>query len=421
MIIGGNRMEKYIIFEFFLCAIVIIMGVFQRNDIVSLAFYLMFIIQLLIIFQMSVNRILYNNNLFKLLLLIILLAFFNIVINSFTDSNSNFGFDYIKKYVMFISTLIFFYISLYVPVSKRIVNFIFLTWSASTVWLIISYNLWPEKCYYYRGNRSEFLTFGMQNPNKTGLFLLALFVYGVVFLFILEKKFLKIICLISLPILLFFINETQARNDLTTIVLMGGMIIYFALRGKLIISGPIRVFLVLFPLIFAILYLLFIYSDWITDTFSFMVSTGKDIDSRYSSWVGDLTYFSEHIICGAYSQISGGTGSSQCLNTHIDVLCSYGIFVFIFFIIFLNSICRKINNYTKSFKQLTALLGFFAIIFAGMGEAALVAGGTGLSVLAWGFLLLARWNPNEEFVNTSKIDKLVIFSSNMNYGGNKNA
>ena len=56
-----------------------------------------------------------------------------------------------------------------------------------------------------------------------------------------------------------------------------------------------------------------------------------------------------------------------------------------------------------------------------MGEAALVAGGTGLSVLAWGFLLLARWNPNEEFVNTSKIDKLVIFSSNMNYGGNKNA
>lgn len=390
----GSSIEKYIILEFVLCAVVIIMGVFQRNDIVSLAFYLMFIIQLVIIFQMSLHRMLYNDHLFRLLMSIVVLTLFNVVINAITDSNSKFGFNYLKKCIMFISLLIFLYTSIYIPITQKIVNAIFVVWLVSTAWLIVVYYFWTEKCYYFRGNLSEYLTFGMQNPNKTGLFLLALFVYGLVFFFILEKKFLKILCLISLPVLVFFINETQARNDLITVVLMGVLFFYFIIKKKLFISGVLRIFMVLFPLLFSILYLLFIHSNWIMSTFSFLISKGKYIDSRYSSWIDDLTYFSEHIICGAYSQISEGTGMSQCLNTHIDVLCSYGIFVFMLFVQFLNTVCKKINYFAENFKQLIALLGFMAIIFAGMGEAALVAGGTGLSVLAWGFLLLAKWKPD---------------------------
>ena len=78
------------------------------------------------------------------------------------------------------------------------------------------------------------------------------------------------------------------------------------------------------------------------------------------------------------------------LNTHLDVLASYGIVVFILFMSFLRKIGVYTSSVSNSSQNFIALAGFFACIIAGSGEAALVSGGTGIYILIGGLLLFAR-------------------------------
>ena len=107
--------------------------------------------------------------------------------------------------------------------------------------------------------------------------------------------------------------------------------------------------------------------------------------------------FWQHPITGNYSGISGGSGASQMHNTHVDVLCSYGIFAAILFMQNLYQNMRSVNSCIKSSYQHAAFCAFAAIIIMGTFEAAVVAGAMGLNLLTVSLLVLAKYGNMDKF------------------------
>ena len=106
----------------------------------------------------------------------------------------------------------------------------------------------------------------------------------------------------------------------------------------------------------------------------------KLIDSKASG--------EENPVFGEYYQISAGTGSFQLHNTHIDILASYGVIVFLLVCVFL---MRLIHNKNKIYKDKTSflcMLGFASTIFLGLGEAAVFSGGLAIYMWCGLFLIL---------------------------------
>jgi len=122
----------------------------------------------------------------------------------------------------------------------------------------------------------------------------------------------------------------------------------------------------------------------------FMVSEGKNLTSRVRIWSRALNGFMKHPIFGNYSGLSRGTGQSQMHNTHIDVLASYGIIPFVFFLKILYDRVMQSSRKTTSMYQTAAFSAFCAVVVTGTFEAAMVAGAMGLNLLTVGLLLLAQ-------------------------------
>lgn len=153
---------------------------------------------------------------------------------------------------------------------------------------------------------------------------------------------------------------------------------------------------VLFPLIFAIIYMVQIYNPIIGESLNFLSSLGKGLDSRFSIWSNAFEVIKNNFVFGNYNKISEGTGMSQLHNTHIDVIASYGCFVFVAFIIYLYKITFRIAKSCETRLQKIALASFFAVLIMGSGEAAFVSGSVGMYILSCSFLLIARYKPNNE-------------------------
>lgn len=388
----NNTYERIIIIEFILTALICIFELFQLSELVSLSFYMTFFALIPLVVR-TINRKSKIDVTFMFLLLIIFLAIFNVLINFLLSYGNQIGFSYFKKVIMFLSTLLLFYVVTYEKkTSERIKNTIFLTFIAVAVLYILAFIYRKDLSYMFRGGYDIYLTFGMSNPNKTGLFLLCLCIYAVVFYFIMESKIYKIMCAMIFPVLFYFIILTKARNAIIAIVLFVILVIIFGGRKKNVPRLLVHI-LLWYPLFFWAVYILAINSQFINDHFSFLVSEGKDLISRYAIWVNGLEILTEHPIFGGYFEISNGTGESQMLNTHLDVLASYGIFVFLLLMDFLRRIIKVIYYEARSLSQRIALIGFLGCIIAGSGEAALFSGGTGIYILISGFLLLAKYNP----------------------------
>ena len=187
----------------------------------------------------------------------------------------------------------------------------------------------------------------------------------------------------------YFLFLTNARNALIALVLFYIMAAIMCIRKKPF-GKVVTTLLLWYPLIFCVVYLMIIYNERIIQVLSFLSSEGKTFDTRYDNWKNAFSIFSKTPIIGAYCEISNGTGVSQMLNTHLDVLASYGIAVFTLFMRFLRRITIYISDRTENMENFIALAGFFACIIAGSGEAALVSGGTGIYILIGGLLLFSE-------------------------------
>lgn len=390
MFANDRSINKLTLFEILLVFLIIVATLFQMLNIVSICFYLSFAVEFLLLYYV----LKYNNgkNDISLVLLIIIMLFslINISVNGIVCPATIISFEYYKKWIMFNSTLVLFYLARYISLSRKQLKFIVLLSTICAYLYVIAFLKFPDLTYIFRGVLNyDYITFGFPNPNQTGLFLLALCIVCVNGVFLFEKIVFKIISMVSSGICAYFVILSKARNSIIALLLIAVFVIIFVISRRKSISKSVIVFSIVYPMLFAIMYIKLIGNENMQDVFSFLVSSGKALDSRLTKWNELFGLASSNFIFGAYSTMSDGTGISQGLNTGVDVLVSYGFVVYFLFICLLYQCVMAINRDSNRISAII-LYGFLGLLFAGAGEAAMFSGGTGISVIAFELLVISN-------------------------------
>ena len=369
------------------------MQIFSMKNLVSLIFNLIFLLVLILWISILIRKKAKTDDI--LIIVLMLVSFFCVMINSII-AESILSFDYMKKLLMFFSTLVFFQCARKINISREYLRFlkILLTFTASIVcflYIILDKSI----LYYLNGRVTQYLTFGFTNPNLTALFLFSFAAFQFAMIFCANTMIMRAGHLILALFLSYLVVETQSRNVMLCMIALYFLSIFviFSRKSKFVLKTWVAFFVTIFPILFSGLYLWF-FKTGSLNMFVAFSREGKALDARVSMWNMAFERFQDSPIVGAYSQISYGTGASQMHNTHVDVLASYGIIAFVIFIFWLFGLLINDNKiYTK--KSYFYLLCFICCIFTGMGEAALISGGLGIYIFMGMFIFLR--NQDDEF------------------------
>ncbi len=343
------------------------------------------------------------NKIDLLVIIIFILSTINVFINA-TMTNTIINFNYIKKLIMFCSSLIYFSSLLKINISKiKIKKTIKIISDILAILFILFYLIYGNRMYIMNGIISNYLCFNFSNPNLLALFLTAICMSELNFLLLENNKIKKIIYIVICLFLIYFILETKARICSIVIILYVFFMLYYKLKNKIKFSPIILKITSIFPIIFVLLYFWLINNIKFLSFLSFLSSEGKELSSRQTIWMYAIENLKKNPIFGAYSQISNGLGSSQMHNTHLDIITSYGLIVFVLFCVWLFLILTSLNKKSESFAQFINIFSFIMLLLCGISEAALFAASLGLNVYVGNFLLLANSSNNEVKKNENNI------------------
>lgn len=322
-------------------------------------------------------------------------------------NKGSFSFSYMRKVIMFIMTLLFLQSMSKLRPDWRLAEFIQVLVDVLTVLMAVMFVAFHDRMYMINGIVSRYLTCGFGNPNALAMYLAPMFM--LTFCNLMKKRGSRkerIFRTVVLILLAFFVLATQSRNALMMLMLFGVVAVYVIFQEKIERKTgrpiPLRCpnwlawVIGLFPIIFAVLYMAMIGTDWVGKLFGFMVTEGKELDSRVKEWSPAFEVIFKSPIIGSYFNISGGTGSSQMHSTHVDTAACYGIPVML-----LMSYMQKIyiHQSGKLYKEKVNFLymtAFCCSLLMGTFEAAVYSGGLGVYVFALVFLALSRSRKTEE-------------------------
>ena len=368
---------------FTIASILILLSILRYDRFISAIFYVSFFVTLTFwIYELLKNKLSVTD---YLAFIIIILSILNVFINSSLTSVP-LSFNYIKKIAMFATCIMFLDTMIKVNLNSNTKKYILIVNFLVSVIMIILYFTNRNSMYIFNGRITKFLTFSFSNPNTASLYLFSIAIYLFLFLKYYQNFVLKLISLVIFIFFIYFIYKTGSRNALFAIliVIISLIAISFKHKNKNIkIPNILKLFVVVWPIIFVFLYLKIVDSPFIKETFSFLISEGKNLDSRENMWLFALNNYYKSPIFGAYAQISNDSGLSQMHNSHLDVLCSYGIVPFIILLFYLYLIIIKIDNgnIQNNKENVLSLISFMSFIFLGVGEAMLFSGGLGLYIL----------------------------------------
>ena len=324
-----------------------------------------------------------------MLVCLITLTALNVFINA-KMAGIDLSFSYVRKLLLFTATLIFLQTVSKLRINRELEEFVLNANTILSVFLIAEYFIQGNRAYLINGIVTHYLTFHFTNPNLAGMYLSAISMLEVCRGLREQKKSGMFFHFLLAAALLYLTNQTQTRNALFGTLFFFGMLLLNSLqRGtKRRINPVIAIFTILWPAIFIAIYMFIISRPVLTGYLSFLVSTGKNIDSRAMIWRNAIRFFRSSPIFGAYYQVSYGTGMSQMHNTALDIAASYGICVFLATMVFLFKIetCRNAEGISKT--RFYYLSAFSACLIMGMGEAALFSGSLSFFVLAGLFMML---------------------------------
>ena len=368
--------SNLIVCEIIIATLISIMTTIHNEEIVSILFASSFILSFVYL-----RHYLKCFPLFPLLL--IGLCSLNIMFNVFL-SNGIISFNYLKKLIMFISFILMMYYSSSQGglVDGKILALINVIPIIGAVELIVSFFF-----FFFTEILAHAVLLGFSNSNFAGMWLLHFILYAAILLFdCKEHKWLVLLLpIIALMCWLLFLTETRS-----CFIALVAFVIILAL-GFFNIRLPSWSCTVIasFPVFFAFIYLKFINTDWVKNTFSFMISEGKGLNSRVWIWNNALDFYSKHPLLGDYYGISYGTGQFQLHNTHLDILCSYGLVPLILFIFILTRLLKQMLEKAETIKKYAAFAAFCSVLIMGSFEAAVVSGAMGMNMLTVGFIVLA--------------------------------
>lgn len=360
-------------------SIFIIFFTMSKNyELVSIFFIFTFII--LILFFVSVFMIygIRKSESVEIFLL------FSILLVSFLATIYGFmSFEYLKKYIMFSSTLIFFFICKKIEISKKIVDIIFrINIIIAITYLYFGY--WVKIEYTHIG-----LTLNFANPNIAGMWLFHTILFLLMGVFFYKNTTIKLVNILIACMLIYLLVLTRARSVLISFVFFVALGLYIWKKRNIRLNKYMLILIILFPLFFTGIYFYMLDNSSLT-LFDYFVSEGKSLYSRKAVWLQAFSYIKSYPLLGAYNLIP-----YQLHNTHIDIIASYGSIVFVLTMIYISRIVVDINKYCSSKFQTLAIIAFLSIIILGTFEGALFTGGTGLYILSSSFLILARYKDYE--------------------------
>lgn len=358
--------------------------IFGMYGVVSFLFFFSFVVLLLLYIESAKQFLDYLDYLCMCVIGIALICVLLNAINGGVSVNV----VYLKKWMCYASTIIFFNLTRKIqPPFARVYSFLKYMCFILSFLTVYQYVSAGARNYVLNDVQTLSLMMNFENPNKFGLFLTPIF-FMLVICFVKESSIImKIVSIIMASVMYFFILESRARTSALTLVFFILIFSYLFFYKKQNLSIPISFLFATFPLLYAFFYLQVVNTPFFNSFFAFAVKEGKPLNSRCGVWNGIIDKYSESPIIGAYNEITDGTGMSQSLNTHIDVLASYGLLSFVLFVIMMTKILRSVD--LKSIDQKMYLSAFIAVLFCGLGEAALYSGGTGLNILVGAFLILA--------------------------------
>lgn len=302
-----------------------------------------------------------------------------------------FSVSYFKRVIMFISMVLLldFTVRYCENVSGKTLKLIQSFPIVAGAYLVFSF--------FFLGNAHIWaggITLGFTNPNFTGMWLTHLIFYGI--LFVMQSKTHKanILFIPVIGLMLYLLVMTRTRSCFIAIIMFVLFLVIRLLRIRL--RNWMCVLIAVFPIIFVFIYLKIIMSDTIQNTLSFLTSKGKPLSSRVFVWQTGLEIASKHPIFGNYIGLEGEIGYSHMHNTHLDVLCAYGIIPLVLFCYLLYMTLKRIISKVNSVYQYVAFASFASIIIMGTFEAAIVSGAMGMNLLTIGFIVLAISKPDEK-------------------------
>lgn len=375
-----------LIVELFLTLAIALCTVLHVSNAVTVCFTMTFVVFLFLLIRYFSSTAVPIS-----MILLLSIAFFNVVLNALLTQRTQIDFNYFKKYIMFLCTVLYLYAAADVKLSRTCRHVL------SILPLIIGTVLIGS--YYLFGNRTMIAgnpTLGFINPNFAGMWLVHVLFYAVYDAVAYKSIPLKVYCGILIVLDLVLIIKIYARSCFLGILAFAILLPLGIFRKKYNLSKGAIVVITISPLLIALAYLAIENTAWFANTFSFLIRVGKKLNARNELWLSAISTAKNHLILGNYSGISGGMGMSQLHNTHIDVLCSYGIVPFVLFVASLSGIMLRINRRIHCIQQYLAFCAFTGIIFVGAFEAALVSGSTGLYFLSGGMLFLASQEDSEQ-------------------------
>ncbi len=374
-----EKLNLFVIIENLICAGIIFTTCTGNASITSLIFALSFLVLLFEFIRVFLNK--QMQLLERILFIIITVAGINVIINSlFTTKNINF--EYFKCYFIFSSTIMLFGLSIGIKLNRRTCNWVFFIQILICLIYIYTYNFVPN---LNTNLIMSGLTLNFSNPNLTGMFLLQSVLFMSIGVLYFKRTILKLICGALLLIMIKYTLETGARNAIIAYSLFLVISIIYFLKRDFKMPKWFSVFLNCVPLIFVPLYLGTI--DFINNSgwFDFLISEGKNLNSRVNVWNMFFDRFDNSWIIGNYANCMGNAH-----NAHLVLLFSYGVFVLILTLVFNSLITIKMSkNITNRFQGF-GLAAFFATVFMGIGEGSLYSGGVGLYIFPAIFIMLAN-------------------------------
>lgn len=375
-----------IMLEMLLAVLICVGNFFQLSSFISLAFLCTFAVLVFLSIKQS-----HGGKVNKELALLVLLSVLNVVINALISPAAHFNLDYIKKLIMFISAITFFVLirdAEITIIDKRM-----------AYWFgIILAALFPIA--YFALNihtmLGKYLTMGFTNPNFTAFWILHGFLFTAIAFFKVDKIWLKSLFVIIAIGNLYIASLTLNRAIWIVITCFFVLLLYGIIWRKRSLPPVIIAIIVILPIIIVMLYHAMLENAFFQKTFSFMVSEGKGLNSRTLVWDLATEKLRHAWVLGDYSGISNGTGISQMHNTHLDVICSYGLIPFCLFVYILGSVAMRLNERSNTIEQYVSICSFLAVILFGIFEAALFSGCTGLNYLTGAFLILAKTSTEED-------------------------
>ena len=380
--------SKFIYIQFALLFLIVVSVHMNEYFWVSFFFSLTFISTYLYLLYICFALKNYNSRILLFHLLGIMIASFICI---FINAGGVVSLHSLRKIVIFWSTLSFYLFMSIIPVNRKMIKYIINT----NLFLVI---FWIVE-FYVLGNRQSLghvgITLGFPNPNLTGMWVATswfMLVTGIMFY---KNTIMKIIFVCSSILLGYILILTSARNAALSVLMFLCLLSWGVMMKRVKLNKFIIWLFLLSPLLLSLIYMWLVGSGFI-NKFNYFSSAGKTLDSRYYIWLDGYNHFFNNPLFGVYYAISNGTGRFQMLNSHLDILVSYGIITFLLTLTFLYSIVKSVlKNCTTKF-QLINLFAFFSVITLGFAEAAFFSGGIGIYILGGAFIYIARFQLNSD-------------------------